>query len=194
MAGAKQAFMECGFDATGVNDICRIAGISKSTLYVYFDSKEDLFEALVEAERERLFQGIAEALTSHALPQDALATFGLKLAEIICSPEVIQAQRIMIGIAGRMPELGARFYSGGAMRAQKDLAKFLNQNVAMGRLTIPDPPLAAAQFIELCIAPLWKPRIFGKEALPPLRHDLENAVNSAVSMFLAAYGRPTTAA
>ena len=55
MVGAKRAFMERGFDAAGVNDICQIAGISKSTLYVYFDSKEDLFAAIIEQERDRLF-------------------------------------------------------------------------------------------------------------------------------------------
>ena len=174
MVGAKRAFMERGFDAAGVNNICQIAGISKSTLYVYFDSKEDLFEAIIEQERDRLFQ------------------FGTKIAEIICSPEVVQAQRIIIGIADRMPELGARFFSGGAMRAQVDLTNYLKRKVATGHLAISDIPLAAAQFIELSIAPLWKPRLFVKMSTLPSDHDIEISVSSAVAMFVAAYGNGTT--
>lgn len=80
MVGAKRAFMERGFDAAGVNDICQIAGISKSTLYVYFDSKEDLFEAIIEQERDRLFLGMAEILQSGDTPEKVLFQFGTKIA------------------------------------------------------------------------------------------------------------------
>jgi len=192
MVGAKRAFMERGFDAAGVNDICQIAGISKSTLYVYFDSKEDLFEAIIEQERDRLFLAMAEILQSGDTPEKVLFQFGTKIAEIICSPEVVQAQRIIIGIADRMPELGARFFSGGAMRAQVDLTNYLKRKVATGHLAISDIPLAAAQFIELSIAPLWKPRLFGKMSTLPSDHDIEISVSSAVAMFVAAYGNGTT--
>lgn len=191
MVGAKRAFMERGFDATGVNDICQVAGISKSTLYVYFDSKEDLFEAIIEQERDQLFCGVAEILKSDETSADVLFQFGTKIAEIICSPDVVQAQRIMIGIADRMPDLGARFYSGGPMRAQTDLTTYFKRKIATGHLIIPDIPLAAAQFIELSIAPLWKPRLFGKETTPPSHQDIEKAVASAVLMFFAAYGSGT---
>lgn len=188
MNGAKRAFMERGFDATGVNDICLVAGISKSTLYVYFDSKEDLFEAIIEEERDRLFQGVAEILIEDGEPTDVLFRFGMKIAELICSTDVVQAQRIIIGIADRMPALGARFYTGGAMRAQTDLSSYLNRKVTSDALIIPDVSLAAAQFIELSIAPLWKPRLFGKEATAPSQQDIEATVTSAVTMFFAAYG------
>ena len=47
LKGAMQCFMENGFDATSMNEVCRAAGVSKGTLYVYFTDKVDLFEALV---------------------------------------------------------------------------------------------------------------------------------------------------
>ncbi len=53
--GAREVFARLGFDAASMNDITREAGVSKSTIYVYFASKEDLFEALVAETRERLF-------------------------------------------------------------------------------------------------------------------------------------------
>ena len=49
--GARAVFLASGFDAASMGEIARQAGVSKGTLYVYFDSKERLFEAIVEDER-----------------------------------------------------------------------------------------------------------------------------------------------
>ncbi len=50
LAAALALFIEKGFDATRTEEIAERAGVSKGTLYLYFDSKEDLFNDLV-AER-----------------------------------------------------------------------------------------------------------------------------------------------
>ncbi len=52
--GAKRVFMEQGFDAASMNDITRAAGVSKGTIYVYFQNKEDLFGELIQRERLRI--------------------------------------------------------------------------------------------------------------------------------------------
>ena len=49
--GARSLFLAQGFDAASMGEIARKAGVSKGTLYVYFESKEQLFEAIVEDER-----------------------------------------------------------------------------------------------------------------------------------------------
>ena len=53
--GARRVFIDMGFDAASMNDITREAGVSKGTIYVYFASKEELFEALIEEERGTIF-------------------------------------------------------------------------------------------------------------------------------------------
>src|SRR5215475_4725269 len=50
MDGARAVFLARGFDDASMGEIARQAGVSKGTLYVYFDSKEALFEAIVEEE------------------------------------------------------------------------------------------------------------------------------------------------
>jgi AcrR family transcriptional regulator len=46
MDGAREVFLAQGFDAASMGAIARKAGVSKGTLYVYFDGKEQLFEAI----------------------------------------------------------------------------------------------------------------------------------------------------
>ena len=57
--GRARVFLAQGFDAASMGEIARAAGVSKGTLYVYFKSKEELFEAIVEeqcrAQAEQIF-------------------------------------------------------------------------------------------------------------------------------------------
>jgi AcrR family transcriptional regulator len=46
-AAALELFVERGYAATRLEDVARRAGVSKGTLYLYFDSKEDLFKTVV---------------------------------------------------------------------------------------------------------------------------------------------------
>src|SRR5688500_3060287 len=46
---ARRAFAEVGVEAARVEDIARAAGLSKASFYVYFQSKDALFEKLVSA-------------------------------------------------------------------------------------------------------------------------------------------------
>ncbi len=182
-------FLERGFDAAGVNDICRAAGISKSTLYVYFANKEELFEALVEEKRDAMFVAVEKTLEADGAPEDRLAEFLFRLSTIICSAEVVQAQRTIIGIAERMPELGARFYDGGANRAQKVLCDYLTARVSDGSLDIADPGHAAYQLIELASAGILRQRLFGYRPTPPSPAELRQSVDAALQVFMAAYAK-----
>src|ERR1700751_3813698 len=85
--GARTTFLEQGFDAASMNDIARTAGVSKGTLYVYFQNKEQLFQAICSEE----CQAQAESLfTLHADDPDverALTRLGVEFVSFICRPE-----------------------------------------------------------------------------------------------------------
>ncbi|MFC7325847.1 TetR/AcrR family transcriptional regulator [Halorubrum rutilum] len=67
-----------GFDRTRVSDVTDAAGIGTSTFYQFFDSKEELYLAVLVAERERLFDqleaAVAEAETPRAEAETVLRT------------------------------------------------------------------------------------------------------------------------
>jgi TetR/AcrR family acrAB operon transcriptional repressor len=50
LAAATELFVYYGYDKTTVSDIARSAGISKGAVYLHFDSKDDLFEAVMVRE------------------------------------------------------------------------------------------------------------------------------------------------
>jgi len=185
--GATDGFMDKGFDGASMNDICRATGVSKGTLYVYFADKVDLFEAIIIRERGKIIGDMQAILDSESPIEDRLRMFGLRLAQKLCSNHVIRAQRIVIGAVEQMPELGRRFYEAGAQHTQGQLHKLFEQEVAAGRLVMPDTRLAAMQFVDLAIGPLWRVRIFTADMPPPNQKEIERVVDSAVRMFLAAY-------
>ena len=49
LQAALQLFVEKGFAATRVEEVALRAGVSKGTLFLYYDSKEDLFKAVIQA-------------------------------------------------------------------------------------------------------------------------------------------------
>jgi AcrR family transcriptional regulator len=49
MAAALDLFVERGYAATRLDDVAARAGVSKGTLYLYFSSKEELFEAVIRS-------------------------------------------------------------------------------------------------------------------------------------------------
>lgn len=185
--GALDVFMARGFDAASMSDIATAAGVSKGTLYVYFEDKEHLFVALIEREREIQRQGAFEALDDDPDLAHALTRFGEGLARLLVSDFAVSAHRIVLGVTERMPDLGREFYERGPMHGAQRLAAFLRRKSQQGLLSIDDPELAAAQFIDLCQSTLVRPRLFNADRFAPSTHDIRRVVASAVAMFMARY-------
>jgi AcrR family transcriptional regulator len=184
--GARAIFLAQGFDAASMNDIARAAGVSKGTLYVYFENKEQLFQAICsqecEAQAESLFK-------FHPEDEDVEATLirvGVEVVKMLCSPEKASSARTVIAIAERMPEIGRAFYETGPARGIALLKSYLEEQVRAGVLAIDDCEIVAAQFIDSCQSTLFKPMLFNFGE-PPTPERIRHVVGIAVKTFLAAY-------
>ena len=58
LESAATLFLEKGYDATSVNDICKHAGVSKGSFYYYFETKQVLFLTLIEKWANDLMQTV----------------------------------------------------------------------------------------------------------------------------------------
>jgi AcrR family transcriptional regulator len=97
--GARQVFLAQGFDGASMGRIAREAGVSKGTLYVYFTSKEDLFQ--VVAYDECLAQA-EQVFTLDPADRDVatvLTRLGTAFVKFLCRPERMAPFRTIMSIS-----------------------------------------------------------------------------------------------
>lgn len=186
--GARAVFMRMGFDAASMNDVTREAGVSKGTIYVYFDSKEELFGALIEREKGRFTEFLRDILAESNDVRDGLRRFGIAFAQHIIKSDMIPAMRILLGVVDRMPGLCKRFFASAPANARTVLRTFIEQQVEAGALKVEDTDLAAWQYIELATGQFFRQRLFGEMTVPPEETEIEYVVDSGLKVFMAAYG------
>src|SRR5437763_8972093 len=134
LEGARAVFLTQGFDAASMNDIARKAGVSKGTLYVYFKSKEDLFEAITEEQCRMQAEGVFVLDPADHDVAGVLTRLGNAFAQYICSRST-SSIRTVIAIADRMPEVGRQFYETGPAVGIAKLSHYLHAQVEAGALS-----------------------------------------------------------
>jgi Transcriptional regulator len=185
--GARRVFMKLGFDAASMNDVTREAGVSKGTIYVYFSGKEELFAALIQREKSKFVESLRDVLAGTNDAREGLERFARAFVQQVTGSEMVPAMRTVLGVIDRMPGLCNQFFSSTRYNAKTVLEQFLERQVAIGALVIPDIELAARQFIELSSGTFFKLRLFNDIKGPPPKEEVDRVVLSAVSMFLTTY-------
>jgi AcrR family transcriptional regulator len=188
MDGARGIFLEQGFDAASMGEIARRAGVSKGTLYVYFQSKEELFQAIFQEESQAQSERMYALNPADHDVEAVMTRLGTAFAKFLCQPGRIPSTRTIIAIAARMPDLGRRFYDAGPAAGIARLSAYLDAQVATGVLDVRDTEVAAAQFLDSCHSTMFKPMMMA-DAPPPDDARIAHVVGIAVSTFLAAYTR-----
>jgi AcrR family transcriptional regulator len=186
--GARSVFLARGFDAASMADIAKEAGVSKGTLYVYFTNKEQLFAEIVKLECATHAEGAFVLDPDDHDVERTLTKLGVGYLNFLCTGEKASSLRIVMGIADRKPEIGKVFYETGPGVGIGRLQTYLDAQVKAGVLAIDDCHLAAAQFLDLCQATLFKPVLFNFAPNPP-PEKVQYVVTSAVRVFLSAYRR-----
>jgi AcrR family transcriptional regulator len=184
--GARRVFLADGFDGASMNDIARVAGVSKGTLYVYFDSKEALFEALIREDRKQQAERLVFPGDIND-PREQLASFGRQLITLMTQPELIAQGRIVIAATAKFPSLGRTFYESGPCYGVTRLAGRLEEWQDAGLLEFGNGRVAAQQFIDLCKSGLFTSCLFGAAESISAEAIAAN-VESAVEVFMRAYG------
>ncbi|WP_210485930.1 TetR/AcrR family transcriptional regulator [Microvirga antarctica] len=187
LQGARNVFLAHGFDGASMGEIARAAGVSKGTLYVYFDSKEKLFEALTLEQKGVLAEVLFKLNPDNPDVRSVLVELGRTFLKFMCEPAHVSSVRMVMGAAEKVPAVGQAFYEGGPSKGIARLSAYLSQQAQAGRLTIDDPETAAEHFLALCQSETMKRLLFAVGA-PPDEAQIDIKVQKAVRVFLAAYG------
>ncbi len=185
--GAKEAFLEMGYEGASTDAIARRAGVSKGTLYNYFPDKRTLFAAFVEDQCREQARLIFNVDPSPKNIEQALYVIAYNYIELMISPFMQGIFRVVVAEAERFPEMARAFYDSGPDIGHRRLSQLLAAAVARGELVIDDIDLAANQFIQLGRSDLFFKRLFCiKKNFS--KAEIERIANGAVEMFLKTYG------
>lgn len=182
---ARDTFLAEGYAATSMSTIAARLGGSKGTLYNYFRSKEELFEAMMRTQcaSETL------AMTSLALEGEigeVLLSLGCSFLRFILSADAVGIHRVVAAETSRFPELGRVFYEEGPHRTIAVTADFLATRMAEGKLRRADPQRAAEHLLALLKSGVHQKHLWGVAA--PMDDDAIRAhVATAVETFLHGY-------
>jgi TetR/AcrR family transcriptional regulator, mexJK operon transcriptional repressor len=187
---AAKLFLEQGYSGTTMDEIAAAARISKQTIYTHFPSKEQLFADLVLGNTERVdvfAANLFETYREGASVEDGLRRVARAYAGLVIRPEVLQLRRLVLGEAGRFPELARTYYERVPERVYSVLASLLAELSREDKLRVEDARLAAQHFAWLILGVPLDRGMF----LPPVEaggeQTTDELADAAVRVFLAAH-------
>jgi AcrR family transcriptional regulator len=169
---ALQVFVERGYSATRLDDVARRAGVTKGTMYRYFENKEALFKAMV---RDRIVGHIAETETLlegfEGSAREMLTMLATRWWERVVTGPMSGLARLIIGEVGLFPDL-ARFYHGEViLRNFKLFEHVIRLGMARGEFRRVDVAIAS----RLVVAPLFSAALWRQTFATRVEDDLDPA-------------------
>ena len=150
-AAALGLFVEKGFAATRLEEVALRAGVSKGTLYLYFDSKEALFKAVIQ---EGMMPVVAEGEAIAARHEGSAADLLQRLLENwwvrIGETEYAGIPKLMVSEARNFPEVAQFYYENVIRRGRALVGAALERGMASGEFRRMDIETT----IEVVIAPI----------------------------------------
>ena len=132
-AAALALFVEKGFAATRLDNVAARAGVSKGTLYLYFDSKEALFRAVIEESVLPLIEA-SEARVEAQLgdPARLLRELLVEWWECFGATPLGGTCKLMVAEAGNFPDVAAYFNEAVIGRWSALLRQVIEAGIARG--------------------------------------------------------------
>jgi AcrR family transcriptional regulator len=161
-SAALKVFAERGFAATRLEEVAQRAGVSKGTVYLYFESKEALFKAAVEsAVIPALEAGEAIAANRSLSASEALRSFIFWWWEKVGASDLGALPKLLVAEVGNFPDLGKWFHDNLIMRGKRAAASIIERGVASGEFRRVVPmDVARIIFAQMFSYVLWR-RAFG---------------------------------
>jgi AcrR family transcriptional regulator len=158
IAAAMAVFAEKGFAAARLDDIAKRAGVSKGALYLYFETKEDLFHAVVTDAVAPRIQGVIAMVEAYEGPFADLISAALpRMAEIATTAPIGGVAKMVLGESRNFPDL-ARFWHDDLVNpAVSMMAGAIARAQAKGEVKAGDPKLYAFSLIgAMLLGILWR--------------------------------------
>jgi AcrR family transcriptional regulator len=166
---ALDVFAARGFAAAKLDEVAARAGVSKGTLYLYFDSKEELFRSVV---RGLLLPNVAMAeqrIAAHkGSAAELLRALVLTFGRVITESKLGAIPKLIVAEAANFPDLAKFYYEEVIKRGMRAMGGVLERGAAAGEFR----SIPVEQFLPLLMGPLlllivWKHGL-ERAGVPPL--------------------------
>jgi AcrR family transcriptional regulator len=180
---ALDLFVEKGFAAAKMDDIARLAGVTKGTVYLYFPSKEDLFRAVVEEMMGPNIETGERMLAEHTgSAADLLRTLLHGWWELVGNQRVACLSKLMTGEAANFPHLAQYYVEHVVLRGRRIFQTAIERGIDSGEFRAVPVTDAA----RLAIAPLVQASIYKRSMIQhdPDGWDMDRYLNLHIDLFL----------
>lgn len=185
---AKDVFLEVGFERASMDEIAARTPTSKRTLYAHYQSKENLYLAVVELVRDLFLSRLQMPGDYGDDPAQALVMFCGRFLEIVLYAPSIAMSRMSIAQAERFPQGAAGYFDASFAAAHERLSDYLSATFA---LSASSSAAAAHRLLGQVLHPRFLRALFGVDELSSqlgetsIRADLDLAsVRQAVAELL----------
>ena len=167
LATSREAFLRHGFTDASMDAIAQRSGVSKTTLYAHFESKEALFnQVVVDAVTEHGDEAAALLDLPPSGPgvdgfRDRLAAVSGRILAMLMAPAAVALARLCVIEGTRMPRLSYEALGTARSSLLAALARFFQEQAPVSGLVIADTHEAADLFVLLTV------RNFQHEAMLP---------------------------
>jgi AcrR family transcriptional regulator len=151
VAAALDLFVERGFAATRLDDVAARAGVSKGTLYLYFESKEALFKAVIEEAIVPLLASAEDVIANdQGTSIDLLRRLLNGWWEQIGATRLAGVPKLIIAEARNFPAVAQYYHDAVIVRGRALLRTLLQRGIERGEFR----PLDLETAIDVIYAPL----------------------------------------
>src|SRR2546425_500404 len=189
VAAALELFAERGFAATKLADVARRAGVTKGTLYLYFDSKEALFKAMVrETIVPVIAQGEAMARSFTGSARELFERLVREYWRLVGETALAGIPKLMMAEAANFPELARFYYDEVVTRGHRLMASVIERGIAHGEFRPVDVPVAA----KLAMSPLMHATVVRQSfaVCIPEGFDVRKYLDTHIELYLHGIAQP----
>jgi AcrR family transcriptional regulator len=181
---ATELFLRVGYEQASIDAILLQSGGSKSTLYAYFPTKEDLFRSVIDSIVENSELGTTLDISANA--RMVLTEFAVARQHVVLAPRHRAALRLVVAERERFPDLAQIYFERGPKRSGRQLVTYLEALRNREVLAIDNAEEAAEFFIGM-IFQHWHRQMYFVDTPLPTELAIRAHAERAVARFWAAY-------
>ena len=183
LAAALAEFVEHGFAATKLEDVARRAGITKGTLYLYFESKDALFKAVVRETIVPLLTAAEQMVDDHTgSPEELLRRLVVQWWRSLDGADLAGIPKLVMSEAANFPELAQFWFDEVVQRGRQIFAGVVRQGIERGAFRAVDVDLAVRAILApVLMAAIWKHSF---QACERERFAVEQYLETSIGIYL----------